>query len=46
MEPDVGLELTNGEIMASAETKSRTLKQPSHQGVPLGVFFKRPYGQW
>ena len=29
-EPDMGLELTNGEIMTGAETKSRMLNQLSH----------------
>ena len=35
-EPDVGLELTNREIMTQAETKSRRLRRLSHPGTPVG----------
>ena len=34
-EPDVGLELTNHEIMTWAEIKSLTLNQLSHPGAPV-----------
>ena len=33
-EPDVGLELTNCEIVTRAETRSQTLKRLSHPGAP------------
>ena len=33
-EPHVGLELTNHDIMTSAETKSGMLNQVSYPGVP------------
>ena len=33
-EPDVGLELTNHEIMTWAETKSQMLNGRSHPGAP------------
>ena len=39
-EPDVGLELTNLEIMTRAETKSQTLNRLSHPGAPE-LFFKQ-----
>ena len=38
-EPDVGLELTNGEIMTRAEIKSRTLHRWSHPGAPRPLNF-------
>ena len=34
MGPDVGLELTNHEIMTQAEIKSQMLKRLSHTGTP------------
>ena len=33
-EPDVGLELTNDQIMTSAEVKSQRLNRLSHPGAP------------
>ena len=34
-EPDVGLKLTNREIMTPAETKSQRINRLSHRGAPL-----------
>ena len=34
-EPDIGLNLTNHEIMTKAKIKSQTLNQLSHPGAPL-----------
>ena len=34
VEPDVGLDLTNCEIMTRAETESQTLNPLSHPGAP------------
>ena len=37
-EPDVGLELTNFEIVTRAEIKSPMLNQLSHPGPPAGIY--------
>ena len=39
-EHDVGLKLTNSEIVTWAEIKSQTLNQLSFPGAPVSVFFK------
>ena len=39
-EPDMGLELTNREIMTWAEIKSHMLNQLSHPGTPKAVLFQ------
>ena len=46
MDPDVGLKLTNCEIMTRAEIKSRTLNQPSHPGAPLVSDFRSEHASW
>ena len=43
-EPDVGLELTNRELVTGAEIKSRMLNLLSHPGTP-GTFFS-VYSSW
>ena len=44
MESDVGLKLTNHEILTWAEIKSRTLNWVSHADAPLHVFLKECSG--
>ena len=41
VEPDTGLELTNGEIMTRAEIKSWMFKGLSHPGAPTAKVLKR-----
>ena len=41
-EPNVGLDLTNHEIMTRAETKSHMLNQLSHLGAPVRCVLDNP----
>ena len=40
-EPDVGLELTNHEIMTGAKVKSQTLNRMSHPSAPTQQFVSK-----